>query len=223
MIQRIAVTQRVIDNTTYSERRDGLAQDWADWLGEVFPHAALLAVPNRVDGLDAWFDVVDPEALVLTGGNDWGDAPERDATERRLVARARAARIPMLGVCRGMQALNIVFGGSVVVDLPNLTKVEHVAHDHLVRLIPSPLASLADENEFMVNSYHGQGVTNSGVAEELTIFAEAADGVVEGLFHRDEPIAAIQWHPERQSPCAGFDRALATALFERGAFWTGAT
>ena len=125
MIQRIAVTQRVIDNTTYSERRDGLAQDWADWLGEVFPHAALLAVPNRVDGLDAWFDVVDPEALVLTGGNDWGDAPERDATERRLVARARAARIPMLGVCRGMQALNIVFGGSVVVDLPNLTKVEH--------------------------------------------------------------------------------------------------
>ena len=218
MIKRIAVTQRVIDNTTYPERRDGLAQDWGIWLGRVFPQAAALAVPNRSDGLDAWFEAANPDAIVLTGGNDWGDAPERDATERLLVARARNAGLPVLGVCRGLQALNIMLGGEVVQDLPAVTEQEHVARNHMVSLNGPVIASLTGEDEIMVNSYHGQGVTKSGVADRLVVFAEAADDVFEGVYHMDEPIVAVQWHPERHSPSAEFDVALATALFERDLF-----
>ena len=159
----------------------------------------------------------------MTGGNDWGDAPERDETERHLVARARDAALPILGVCRGMHALNIILGGSVIIDLGAVTGKQHVAQDHLVRLNGASLASFADGDEIKVNSYHGQGVTKSGVAEKLVVFAEAADTVVEGFYHQDEPIIAVQWHPERQSPSAEFDSALAKALFERGSFWSGAS
>jgi len=223
MIKRIAVTQRVVDNNTYPERRDALAQDWTAWLSRVLPQAAALAVPNRSDGLDTWFDAASPNAVVMTGGNDWGDAPERDETERRLVDRARSAGLPILGVCRGMQALNIILGGSVVSDLPAITGQEHVAQDHTVKLNGAPFASFADGNEIKVNSYHDQGVAIPGIAERLVVFAEAADGIVEGFYHPDEPIIAVQWHPERQSPSADFDAALAAALFERSAFWTGSS
>jgi len=221
MIKRIAVTQRVTDNTTYPERRDALAQDWSAWLSSVFPTAAVLAVPNRPDGLDVWIDACDPDAVVMTGGNDWGDAPERDQTERQLVARARAAGLPIFGACRGMQALNIMFGGSVVTDLSTQTNQVHIAQNHVVGLSSGPLEQIAAREELTVNSYHGQGVLKSDVAVQLVVFAQSADGVVEGLHHRTEPIIAVQWHPERQNSSAGFDAALVTALFEDGAFWTG--
>ena len=223
MIKRIAVTQRVVNNNTYPERRDALAQDWASWLARVFPRSAAMAVPNRPDGLDAWYDAAGPDALVMTGGNDWGDAPERDEVECQLVGRARENALPILGVCRGMQVLNIILGGKVITDLGSVTEEQHIAQDHPVRLSGTMPASFAREDEITVNSYHGQGITKSGVAESMVVFAETADGVVEGFYHQEEPIVAIQWHPERQSPSAEFDANLVRTLFERGAFWTGAS
>lgn len=221
MIKRIAITQRVIDNTTYPERRDALAQDWSTWISSVFPEVAILAVPNSPDGLNTWFDACDPDAVVMTGGNDWGDAPERDETERQLVNRARAGGLPIFGVCRGLQALNIIFGGTVVADLSTQTDQVHIAQTHPVILSSEALERFATGKELMVNSYHGQGVLKSNVADQLMVFAEGADGVVEGLHHQSEPIIAVQWHPERQNSNPEFDAAILTALFETGPFWIG--
>ncbi len=223
MIKKIAITQRVIENHSYSERRDALAHDWAHWLNGVFPDAAALAVPNRSDALDSWFEAVEPDAVILTGGNDWGEAPERDKLERRLVARSRNAGLPILGVCRGLQALNIILGGSVVTDMASVTEQEHIGQVHPVQLSGTFPSAFDIADRMDVNSYHGQCVVAAGVAPGLTVFAKAADGIVEGVFHDSEPIAAFQWHPERQSPSANFDEALVTQLFENGAFWTKAS
>ena len=222
MIKRIAVTQRVVENESYPERRDALAQDWSAWLESVLPGCACLAVPNRPEILHSWIDAALPDAVVFTGGNDWGDAPERDETEAILFAQARAGGLPVFGVCRGMQALNILLGGSVVTVLSETTEQQHVSQNHMIRLSASPVSELAGSATIQVNSFHGQGVTKDDLAPEVISFAEAADGVIEGLYHEREPILAIQWHPERNNPTAEFDIALATALFERGAFWVGA-
>lgn len=222
MIRRIAVTQRVVDNASYPEPRDALAQDWATWLATVAPEAALLAVPNRPDGVDVWWAAVRPEALVLSGGNDWGSAPARDATETRLLAKARKEGLPVLAVCRGLQAVNVLFGGALIRDVGTRTGAKHVAADHPVTLDGSAIAGMASGRSLTVNSFHNQGVGVDGVASGFSVFATAADGIVEGMAHQREPILAVQWHPERASPSAAFDTAIARALLTKGAFWAGA-
>jgi len=222
MTRRIAVSQRVVENSTYPETRDVLARDWPDWIGTVLPQAAILPVPNRAAGIDDWWGAAAPDALVLSGGNDWGQAPDRDETERRLLEAAQGSGVPVLAVCRGLHVVNVCFGGTVAVDLASIAPGQHVSHDHAIDLDDSPVASLSGGQTATVNSYHNQGILKSGVAKGFKVFALADGDIVEGMFHETKPILAIQWHPERPSPSAAFDRALTQAVMARGAFWTAA-
>jgi N5-(cytidine 5'-diphosphoramidyl)-L-glutamine hydrolase len=220
LIRRLAISQRVIDNTSYPEKRDCLACDWANWSSAIFPDAALLPVPNLTGKVDSWWRSTAPDALILSGGNDWGQAPERDRTEQNLLEAARACGAPVLGVCRGLQAINFMFGGSVVEDLEHLAKDNHVGCDHTVNIISETVfRDLSGATSQTVNSYHNIGVSRDGIAKDLRVFAETNDGMVEGVYHVNEPILAIQWHPERNSPSADFDHALVTQLFSQGVFW----
>lgn len=220
MTSRIAISQRVVENESYPETRDALALDWARWVAEVLPRAALLPVPNLPESVEAWWGAVAPEALFLSGGNDLGSAPARDDTERRLLACARRAHVPVLAVCRGMHVVNDYFGGRLERDLRTVTPSTHVARDHAVSLAAGSMRKLADNAaSIAVNSFHGQGIVASGVAASLSAFAVAEDGVVEGVVHREEPIVGVQWHPERAGPNAGFDERLTKTLLGEGAFW----
>jgi putative glutamine amidotransferase len=206
---RIAITQRVHDLADRAERRDALDQAWTPWIeagGDV-----AIPVPNRLDDPVAYVRDLTVDALVLTGGNDLAHlpgaqnaAPERDATERALLAHARDTGLPVLAVCRGMQMLVDFWGGAV-------TRVDgHVAqpHDLVVRaafpwLRPGP-----------VNSFHDWGVAPSGVPDDLTPAATAPDGTVEAVVHRDLPQVGVMWHPER-APADPADRAVLAALLDR--------
>ncbi len=202
---RIAITQRVHDLADRGERRDALDQAWTPWLesgGDV-----LIPVPNRLADPVAYVRDLDVAALVLTGGNDLAHlpgaqnvAPERDATERVLLAHARDTGLPVLAVCRGMQMLVDFWGGAV-------TRVDgHVARPHAISVEwddwpvrPGP-----------VNSFHDWGVRVGDVGA-LTILATAPDGTVEAVAHPELPQAGIMWHPER-APADAEDRALLAAL-----------
>jgi putative glutamine amidotransferase len=219
---RIAVTQRVIENQSYPETRDSLARNWPDWIATVAPAAAILPVPNRPESVDDWWAAAAPEILVLSGGNDWGEAPERDETERRLLQSAESAGVPILAVCRGLQVLNMCYGGTILTDLSSVAPEDHVNKDHPIKLKHSAATSLAGGPEVTVNSYHNQGVRMDGLADGFKVFALADGEIVEGMFHETKPILAIQWHPERASPSAAFDRALALAIFSGGPFWPAA-
>ena len=218
-MRRIAISQRVVQNQGYPEPRDALAQDWAEWLASIDPQAALLAVPNRPDGVDIWWAAAAPDALILSGGNDWGSAPDRDETERRLIDLACCERRPILAVCRGLQALNVCRGGALVTDIAALAPETHVAHDHVVKLDSSAVGKLAGTGTVTVNSFHNQGVVTSGIADGFHAFATAEGGIVEGMIHDRDPILAVQWHPERPNPAATFDAAFTRLLFAKGAFW----
>lgn len=219
MVKRVAITQQVMENPTYPERRDALAQDWIRWFAATLPEHVVLPVPNTLNEPTSWLKAVAPQALILTGGNDWGEAHERDRTELSLVRWFRQHGKPILGVCRGLHVVNIALGGTLCTNIAGRSGTDHVAANHKVALAGELFQSWAGASEVTVNSYHNQGVISDQLAEGLKPFAIAAGAVVEGCIHADEPILAMQWHPERPSPSREFDQRLITTLFSDGGFW----
>lgn len=161
---------------------------------------------TALDGLDG---------LLLSGGPDvdpahygaprdpatWPPRPERDAWELALVRAAVHRDLPVLGICRGLQLLNVALGGTLVQDLP--AKVGTSVHNphadafglHEVVVAEScRLAGLFGPRP-SVPTYHHQAVDVLG--NGLVATAWAGDGTVEAIEHRDRTwVAAVQWHPE---------------------------
>ncbi len=217
---RIAITQRVIENSTYSERRDTLSQDWSRYLIEIIPDCIVLPVPNIPSYVSEWSQALDIDAVVLSNGNDWLDAPDRDQTEEILLEYALSKKIPVLGVCRGFQVINGLFGGQIESMLKDATEQNHVGHNHSVRLVEKTFSQIARTDCIVVNSYHNQGVIKGGLAHELKIFAMSDDGVVvEGIYHPTMAVLAVQWHPERAGSTWQFDAQILRTFFLEGAFW----
>ena len=154
------------------------------------------------------------DALLLPGGGDlepWRYGrentasrslePERDEAELRLLQDFTAAGKPVLGVCRGLQVINVFFGGTLAQDIPGHGALEGRDRLHAVRTAPSALLPFLGEKA-LVNSAHHQAADRLGTG--LRAVQWAADGVVEALCHRRLPVWGVQWHPERLSP-AGRD------------------
>lgn len=106
-------------------------------------------------------------------------------------------RKPILGICKGMQLINVVLGGTMVQHLPTAAQHQYTSEDqyHLVCNTPGTLAHTLYGNSCIVNSAHHQGVGTLG--KDLHIMQTAGDGVIEGIYHRTLPIIGVQWHPER--------------------------
>jgi putative glutamine amidotransferase len=159
-------------------------------------------------------------ALIVSGGGDinptaYGGQPhetvysvceERDAFEFTLTRSALAdMRLPMLCICRGLQVLNVVCGGTLHVHLPDRYG-EAVPHRlpprdtsmHAVRIDPdSRLARILGRTEAEVRSWHHQAIDKLGAGLRAVAWAE--DGVIEAVEHVDHPwCIAVQWHPEMQ-------------------------
>jgi putative glutamine amidotransferase len=159
------------------------------------------------------------DGVLLTGGGDvdpvlYGqdrhdtvsDAePGRDEFELDLARRALADDLPLLGICRGAQVLNVAAGGSLVQDIPSAlpgsaahqiaTPADALAHPVTVTPGSALAAALAGRTECAVNSRHHQSVARAGTG--LIVSAVAPDGVIEALEAPDATFClAVQWHPE---------------------------
>lgn len=139
-------------------------------------------------------DTVD--GLVLAGGDDLGADPGRDRVELALVERARAAGLPLLGICRGLQVMAVSAGGVLVDELPPMSHVLLDAATHAVETVPGSLIRRLVGERAAVNSLHHQAVASCGRGWQVT--ARADDGVVEAIEWVDLgwPALGVQWHPE---------------------------
>ncbi|HEY5104123.1 MAG TPA: gamma-glutamyl-gamma-aminobutyrate hydrolase family protein [Acidimicrobiales bacterium] len=168
---------------------------------------------TRDADVDEMIDHLD--GLVLTGGADVDPVnynhdpdpnlgaiePDRDAWEIALLAAARKKDIPVLAICRGLQLVNVVFGGTLRQHVELDDGAGHPQWDvdgheftHTVNVFDGTIASELFEQEIGVNSLHHQVVDKVG--EGLIVSAKASDGEIEGLETPNGRIVAVQWHPE---------------------------
>jgi putative glutamine amidotransferase len=171
-------------------------------------------------------DVVERlDGLLITGGQDvhpelWGgdtgrvsaDADprrdanvhdrERDLYEISLVRAAVARRLPVLGICRGHQVLNVALGGTLVEDVPT-DEVIHAAEeappspgnaDHVVHFVAGSLAHRLYGDRAQTNSWHHQAVKDCG--EGVSASSHTVDGSIESIELQGFPVLGVQWHPE---------------------------
>lgn len=176
-----------------------------------------------LDPVDADLMVQGLDGLLLSGGSDIdpslygaprlsetdGVDRDRDEWEMGLVFAAIERGIPLLGVCRGAQVVNVAMGGTLMQHLPLVTDHSHRERErfaepvHDIEVLPgSRLARVAGLHLAGVNSLHHQAVAEIG--QELRVVAWAPDGVVEAI-ESDGPhrILGVQWHPELLPELAG--------------------
>lgn len=157
-------------------------------------------------------DAAGCHGLLLCGGGDiephrYGQEnkgsknfePQRDQAELELVQDFLRRGLPILGICRGLQVVNVALGGTLIQDLP--TAPTHAWEEstgdkqHMAEAAPGSFLESLYGGRFPVNSAHHQGVDVP--APTLQIAARAEDGVVEALCCPEKKIYALQWHPER--------------------------
>jgi putative glutamine amidotransferase len=181
--------------------------------------AAFVALPPQPVSEDAVSRVLDAiDGLIVTGGKDvdarlYGqephpenDAPrpDRDQWEIALVRGAIARDLPFLGICRGLQILNVALGGTLIQHLPDVIGSSRYSYGGAVfadnPVVVEPRTRLADVvgEGLTVKSYHHQAIDR--VAEGLTVSARGDDGIIQGVDVDAMTFGlAVQWHPE-ESP-----------------------
>lgn len=200
-MKRIGLSHRVDHIESYDERRDSIDQVWYKLL--LAMNYLPIPLPNINNELvECLVSELQLDGVILTGGNsltflekDAEDiAPERDEFEASLIEIMHYKKLPVIGVCRGMQVINHCFGGS-------LSKVlNHIATRHeitnLSESIPLPQ---------YVNSYHSWGILENNLAPSLYPIAIDSQGNIEAFVNDEETLLGIMWHPERELPFNQFD------------------
>jgi putative glutamine amidotransferase len=176
----------------------------------------LLPIVPEVKTLQHYLTLIN--GLVLSGGSDVGPAHfgqepikgtgrvywERDFFELTLTQRAMELNMPILGICRGAQVLNIAAGGDIYQDIysqldgvfEHSQKAERSKTWHAVALLQdSKLGSVFGSGEIRVNSFHHQAIKT--VASGFKTVAKAMDGIIEGIEStKHKFVIGVQWHPE---------------------------
>lgn len=183
----------------HGEWRDALAQDWHRTLHS--QNIRVNCIPNDPHNCIKYLENAD--LLILSGGDDIVlHSPEeksddlwalRDKTEFSLLEHAIAKDLPVFGVCRGLQLINLFFGGTT---RESSASENHVAKHHTVSITDPKAGALFPETYMAVNSFHSLQLDSLG--KGLHAFAESDDGTIEGIYHESGRIWGIMWHPERE-------------------------
>jgi len=167
-------------------------------------------VENQTEYLITIIDRID--GLLIPGSRDmdpkhYNEGPhpklnpmnkERTAVEYIVLESALEKNIPVLGICGGMQFINVFFGGSLYQDIQDLVGnplIHEKGTVHPVKISEgSKLLRIVGKSEFSVNSYHHQAVNKIGGSLRANV--HSSDGLVEGLESEEHSLLAVQWHPE---------------------------
>lgn len=193
--------------SSHAEARDAIDQNWyafcrnCDLFPVLIPNDMMLKDPNY---LSFFIQQHELNGLIFSGGNTLhslgGDSENRDFIEKAFLNFAITNKIPVIGVCRGMQIIQEYFG-------INLYKIDnHVAQNHEI---------IFQEKKILVNSFHNFGTDKS--IPSLKVKARSHDQIIEAISHETLPIQGIMWHPERYSVFSKLDLRLFNQHFHNKA------
>lgn len=183
----------------------------------------LLPADEAVGNEESYAEILD--GIVFSGGGDIHPAyfkeepedgfsagkilPQRDSFEIQLYREAEKRKLPMLGICRGIQVMAVAAGGTIYQDIENgMKRRYHVRHmqtapdwceTHMVHVADgTKLFEIYQIGQIMTNSFHHQAIKQ--VPEGYRVSAWSTDGVVEGIESAELPFClGVQWHPERMA------------------------
>ena len=199
----VAVSQNVEVLINRNERRDTLDQNIVNFLLAcgflTFPVPNTLnkfsSVDETTNFLDIFLNEMKPHAFLLSGGNNIGECPERDETEFAIISYAEKKRLPLLGICRGMQIMSLKAG---VKPIPIAS---HAGTRHQIR----------GEIWGEVNSFHKFCIPDC--PDDYLVVSKSDDAAIEAIKHRELPWEAWMWHPEREFNFVKRDVKRVKALF----------
>lgn len=199
-------------------------------LSDTYSHAVIAAggipviLPAHPEMIDDILDTLD--AVIFSGGGDidpsyWSEErhpaadgfdEQRDTFELQAIPKVIARDMPMLGICRGLQTINVAQGGSLYQDIPDqiANALQHrqqkdgktrdePSHPITIDAGDNPLRAAVGSDTTMVNSFHHQSVKDIG--EGLEVIARSDDGVIEAMWLPAMSFGlAVQWHPEMLAP-----------------------
>lgn len=196
--KRVGITQLVVQNPIHNELMDCLDTNWAKFLLnlKILPVPLPLLPAELAPSIWAELKL---DGLILSGGNtlaDYADinvdpatiSPDRDLYEFALLKEALSTSSPILGVCRGLQLINVYYDG-------RLEKIKgHAGSRHTLNF---EVDNKQYEFQREVNSYHDFGVPRNGLGKKLIPLACDDLDNIEAFCHPGKKLLAIMWHPER--------------------------
>lgn len=205
---RIGISMRVVEAKEYYEPRDALAQDWTKFMKHALPEVTWLPIPNLKDDVVDFYVSWGLNGIILTGGNDLFERPERDRTELLLLEYSLKNNIPVLGVCRGLQLIAHYFGHKIV----PCEGSKHAGTRHDIHVENNYLGKV--DSSINVNSYHNKCAGYAvDYIDPLVVLAKDNEGLVEAFLHSNKPILSIMWHPEREDKITDIDRRIIRKIF----------
>ena len=178
---------RITNAKSYNELRDSVSQEWSSYILETFPNSNFLFIPNIKNKVIDYVRNWSINVLILTGGSDIGKYPDRDLTELLLIDYALKNKIPIIGICRGMQLIHNYFGGKFSEKNSSFSK-RHVCNPHLI---------IYNGKSYKVNSFHNNKIDDTSLDKSFNIFAKCKeDDSTEGFFNKK--VLCMMWHPERE-------------------------
>jgi putative glutamine amidotransferase len=194
-MKKIILTQRLMENHSYHEYREGLDIQWGKLFNEI--NIMPIILPLNFN-FDSYFTHLKIDGVFLTGGDDLNSIKEsnflsqRDFLENNLINYCIKNNLPIFGVCRGMQIISQYFGC-------NFKKINnHVSTDHKLIISNETKYKKYLKKIDKVNSYHNYSIFD--LNDDLIISAKSEDGIIEAIEHKTYKIFAQMWHSERQYP-----------------------
>jgi putative glutamine amidotransferase len=196
--------------------------NYSNWIEAAAPDITIVKLSSKEDYQE---DLARCNAIVFTGGEDVHPAVynkpdylplcypddisiDRDEFEMKLMQHAEKEFLPVLGICRGLQFINVYYGGTLIPDIPSWGKYNHSKTNpttdryHKVSVdVNSWLYSIVGKKSGTINSAHHQSADRIG--KGLVANAFSKDGIIEGLEKKDPAngpfLCLVQWHPERMT------------------------
>jgi len=225
----IAISQKQEQNI-HGDLTDTLEHNYLNYLKQW--NITPVIIPNNLSNLQTYLKQFKIDRIILTGGNDIDPqsynqprpqnillVPQRDQTETTIIKYAIQHNIPLLGICRGIQFINVYFKGKIInikqtfgpnVHLPRHAHSLNITDEYTKKIIGS---------QTTVNSYHNYAINQQTISPQLRPFAQSPDELIEGFYHPTLPIAGILWHPERDSPDPEFNKKIINAFMNKELFW----
>ena len=187
-MKNIFITQRISKNKKYKEVRDSLDQRFIEFI-KIFKIVPII-VPNSIfdkknkNYINNYIKAFKPKGLILTGGDDLGKYKYKDQLEFVLLKYFTQKKLPILGICRGMEILSVFFGSK----LKKVNKHSGTYHNN-ISLIKGCIY------QRKVNSYHNFSIKKC--PDNFVVTAKSFDGEVEAIKHKKYNWEGWMWHPER--------------------------